>query len=390
MNSINIYPQLRFSEFNDSWTKKTTKEIAPLQRGFDLPISELTAGEYPVVFSNGALKTHNKYMAKAPGVVTGRSGTIGKVTYVEMNFWPHNTALWVTDYCGNDPKYIYYFYYQFKLERLGTGSGVPTLNRNDVHSVIKYIPSLPEQHKIAAFLSAVDKKIQILQKKKELLEQYKKGLMQKIFSREIRFKDENGQDYPEWEEKRLEDMGVTYSGLNGKSGSDFGSGLPFITYKQIFDDSKIEISKFDHVIIHEGENQNIAKYGDVFFTTSSETRLEVGFSSVLLDDLSPLYLNSFCFGFRINSHDELKPEFARYLFRSEPFREMIARLSQGSTRYNLSKKEMMKLILPIPSTNEQILIATFLTKMDEKLESQSIQIDRTQQFKKGLLQQMFV
>jgi len=277
------------------------------------------------------------------------------------------------------------------LRRLATGTtSVAAIYTKDLLKMQIIIPSLPEQQKIAAFLSAVDKKIQLLQKKKELLEQYKKGLMQKIFSREIRFKDENGQDYPEWEEKRLEDMGVTYSGLNGKSGSDFGSGLPFITYKQIFDDSKIEISKFDHVIIHEGENQNIAKYGDVFFTTSSETRLEVGFSSVLLDDLSPLYLNSFCFGFRINSHDELKPEFARYLFRSEPFREMIARLSQGSTRYNLSKKEMMKLILPIPSTNEQILIATFLTKMDEKLESQSIQIDRTQQFKKGLLQQMFV
>jgi len=386
MNSINIYPQLRFSEFNDSWTKKTTKEIAPLQRGFDLPISELTAGEYPVVFSNGALKTHNKYMAKAPGVVTGRSGTIGKVTYVEMNFWPHNTALWVTDYCGNDPKYIYYFYYQFKLERLGTGSGVPTLNRNDVHSVIKYIPSLPEQHKIAAFLSAVDKKIQILQKKKELLEQYKKGLMQKIFSREIRFKDDNGQDYPEWEEKMLnyylsESKTRNYDNRFSKQdvlsvSGDYG----------IVNQIEFQGRSFAGALV---DNYHVVEPGDVVYTKSplkanpygiiKSNKGEAGIVSTLYAVYKPKeFLNSNFIDYYFQLDDNLN----RYL------RPLVHKGAKNDMKINNNRV----LIDPVlfPSLPEQERIVQFIELIDEKLRFLSSKLNLLTRFKKGLLQQMFV
>lgn len=165
---INKFPKLRFKEFTTDWLKIKIVDIAPLQRGFDLPVSKISDGEYPVVFSNGILKTHDEFKAEGPGVVTGRSGTIGKVTFVEKNYWPHNTSLWVTDFKGNDPKFIYYFYSNFKLERYGTGSGVPTLNRNDVHVQKRFIPNKIEQQKIASFLSAVDEKIQQLSRKKRI------------------------------------------------------------------------------------------------------------------------------------------------------------------------------------------------------------------------------
>jgi type I restriction enzyme M protein len=200
-----------------------------------------------------------------------------------------------------------------------------------------------------------------------LLEKYKTGLIQKLFSQEIRFKNENSKPYPEWKRISMGKIGKTYNGLSGKNKDDFGNGKPYIQYKQIFDDSKIDINKFDFVRISENENQSKAQFGDVFFTTSSETPHEIGFSSVLLDEVEDLYLNSFCFGYRPNSLNELNPVFAQFLFRSEIFRREILKLAQGSTRYNMSKIELMKTLIPIPIIEEQIKIATILTAISEKI-----------------------
>lgn len=149
----------RLPGFSEEWKVKKVEEIAPLQRGFDLPTSQLKEGVYPVVYSNGILNHHSSFKVKAPGVVTGRSGTIGKVNYIEDDYWPHNTTLWVTDYKGNLPKYIYYLYMNIKLERFGTGSGVPTMNRNDVHSYQIPIPPFLEQQATAAILTDMTPKL---------------------------------------------------------------------------------------------------------------------------------------------------------------------------------------------------------------------------------------
>ncbi len=273
---------------------------------------------------------------------------------------------------------------------VGTGIGAGKLDTNDLKGLKINLPSLPEQQKIAAFLSAVDQKVLQLTRKKELMQQYKKGVMQQLFKQEIRFKDKHGNVFSEWEEKKLWEIGSTYNGLTGKSAQDFGEGYPYVSYKQIFDSSRIQIDKFDFVKIQPNEKQNTVEYGDIFFTTSSETRLEVGFSSVILDRIDNLYLNSFCFGYRIKYKSELLPEFARYLFRNAELRKKIIRLGQGSTRFNLSKIQMLKLIIELPSVEEQKAIASFLTMLENKIDTTQTQVLETQQFKKGLLQQMFV
>ena len=119
--------------------------------------------------SNGIGGYHSECKAMGPGVITGRSGTIGKVHYIETDYWPHNTALWVTNFKNNNPKFIYYFYQWFDLNRFGTGSGVPTLNRNDVHDTVVTIPSVNEQVKISAYLTKIDHLITLHQRKKNLL-----------------------------------------------------------------------------------------------------------------------------------------------------------------------------------------------------------------------------
>ena len=100
----------------EGWEVKSIGEFAPLQRGFDLPRNLIIDGDYPVVYSNGVLNYHNEYKVGGPGVITGRSGTIGKVTFVNSEYWPHNTSLWVTDFKGNNPKYVYYTAKELKIQ----------------------------------------------------------------------------------------------------------------------------------------------------------------------------------------------------------------------------------------------------------------------------------
>lgn len=169
----------------------------------------------------------------------------------------------------------------------------------------------------------------------------------------------------------LEALGTTFSGLTGKSKDDFGTGSSYIPYLNIFKNSRIDINEIGYVRIGEAESQNRCQYGDIFFTTSSETPDEVGMSSVLLDRVDELYLNSFCFGFRLHNFDTLLPEYARFLLRSTDFRLRVRGVAQGSTRFNLSKKGLLKLDLPIPSLEDQRKIAEVLTISERLLFCQS-------------------
>ena len=175
-------PEIRFAGFTDPWEQRKLGDVAPLQRGFDLPVNQMTPGPYPVVMSNGIGGWHSKYMVKGPGVVTGRSGTIGSLHYIEQNFWPHNTSLWVTSFNGNEPRFIYWLYASIGLERFGSGSGVPTLNRNDVHDLRVGFPcDVAEQRRIGTFFSRLDTLITLHQRKLELLQNIKKSLLDKMF-----------------------------------------------------------------------------------------------------------------------------------------------------------------------------------------------------------------
>ena len=177
-------PALRFPEFSGEWETKTMLEIAPLQRGFDLPKGNIQPGDIPVVYSNGIMSTHNQSKCIGPGVITGRSGTIGSFTFIPNGpYWPHNTALWVTNFCGNVPLFIYHLYSHIGIVRFASGSGVPTLNRNDVHKHITSIPSnLREQNKIASFLSLLDDRIEIQSKIIEEQETLLRSLRHKLLN----------------------------------------------------------------------------------------------------------------------------------------------------------------------------------------------------------------
>lgn len=178
-----------------------------LNRGFDLPDDKIVEGKYPVVASTSIKAYHNQFKVRAPLVVTGRSGSLGKVQYVDEDGWPLNTALYAKDFHGNNPKYVYYFLQTMHLEQYNAGVGVPTLNQNHLHSLKILIHDLPTQKKIASILSAYDNLIQNYKKQIQALqtaasELYKEWFVRFRFPRYQNAKFENG--IPEgWKVEKL-------------------------------------------------------------------------------------------------------------------------------------------------------------------------------------------
>lgn len=268
------------------------------------------------------------------------------------------------------------------------------INLSDLGNCLLSYPSLQEQTKIGDFFQKIDQVIELQQKALDTARDYKKSMLQKMFPQkgekvpQIRFDGFSG----DWEEFSLGDIGNSFTGLSGKTKEDFGLGSPFITYKTIF--AKSGIKNFidcELVKIDPKEKQSIVRRGDIFFTTSSETPEEVGLSSVLL--MNPkvnTYLNSFCFGVRILNPDILLPEFAQYLFRNPLSRKTIEVLAQGSTRFNISKSNFMKLIFYKTNIEEQQKIGAFFQKLDQQIEQQEKKLENYQQLKKAMLQRLFV
>lgn len=191
-----------------------------------------------------------------------------------------------------------------------------------------------------------------------------------------------------WSYVTLGDIATYYSGLTGKSAGDFGTGVPYVPYTNIYENGVLDSEQMDLVEVGPDENQSRVRYGDILVTGTSETRDEAGLTSVVLHDPGELYLNSFCFGVRLTS-DRLLPEFAAYVLRSAPVRREIVRLAQGSTRYNLSKREFMKLPIPVPPMEVQEHFGEMLAAWDlaaEKLENEAEAKERRQ---RGLMQQLF-
>ena len=175
--------------------------------------------------------------------------------------------------------------------------------------------------------------------------------------------------------KELKKIGYLYGGLTGKNKSDFKDGnAKFITYMNVFSNIAVKTDINNFVKISVNEKQNRVEYGDILFTSSSETPDECGMSSVLTEKvLEPLYLNSFCFGLRITEEDLLLPDFSKYLFRDDNIRKQINKAANGVTRFNISKKQFEKVVIPIPPLPVQQEIVNILdkfTQLEEKLKAE--------------------
>ena len=268
-------------------------------------------------------------------------------------------------------------------------SGQPGINAQEYADYSLLMPKLNEQQKIGSFFSNIDSLISLEQKKYDKLMQVKKSMLEKMFPKEgatvpeIRFAGFTG----EWEKKKLGDMGTTYTGLSGKTKSDFGHGMGrFVTYMNVFlnpvsDPNRTEAVEIDNT-------QNTVQHGDVFFTTSSETPEEVGMSSVWLDKTENIYLNSFCFGYRPT--ENIDPFYLAYMLRSNVIRKKITYLAQGISRYNISKNGVMEIEVPLPNFKEQQKIGSYFSHLDSLISLQQRKLEKLKNIKKSLLEKMFV
>lgn len=272
----------------------------------------------------------------------------------------------------------------YKIAQEGARNhGLLNVSTEDFFHSMLVFPPLEEQERITEILTQCDHVIELKEQKLDELKQLKKEFLRKMFpakgcdTPEIRFPGFTGT----WEQRKLGDIGETYTGLSGKTKADFGHGQArFVTYMNVFSNPISNPEMTEPIEID--PKQNEVEVGDVFFTTSSETPEEVGMSSVLLEKRGKTYLNSFCFGFRPS--EKIDSYYLAYMLRSESAREKIILLAQGISRYNISKNKVMEIAVSLPSLDEQKLIGQYFRQLDNLITFHQRELEETKTYKKIL------
>jgi len=410
---INI-PRLRFPDFTGEWEVKKLGEVAKKVNSGKTPLGgQSVYTEKGVLFirsqniNNNQLELDNptfipeeinkgmkNSIVKPNDILLNITGaSLGRSCVVPENFSLGNVNQHVCIIrlrTENNPRFLQPILSSQKgqniFSSLQTGSGREGLNFESIKSIELSFPTLPEQQKIATFLTAADDKLQALKKKKALLEQYKKGVMQKLFSQELRFKDENGGDFPEWEERKLSDLIRLQGGFAFKSKEFKTKGIPVIRISNISNDNNyINLSNVVYYDkINNAQKFTIEKW-DLIIAMSGAT---TGKSSIYnLDEIA--YLNQRVGLFRPIEKSLYYGFLIQFVF-SDLFKQQLEAFLVAGAQPNISSSDIERISLSYPSSNEQSKIATFLSTLDEKINQVAEQIAQTATWKKGLLQKMFI
>ena len=396
-----LLPELRFKGFDGEWINKSMNDFTKINQGLQIPISERFDKKEDDNFfyitneflRKGATKS---YFIKNPSesvicyeddILMTRTGNTGQVvTGVHGAFHNNFFKIKFDNTCS---KWFLYFFLtshktQHTILKLAGTSTIPDLNHGDFYKIRLNIPSLPEQQKIASFLSAVDEKIQQLTRKKELLEQYKKGVMQQLFSGKLRFKDENGEEFADWKLRKMNELLFEHKLNSTGKEKVFSVSVHKGLINQIEHLGRVFAAK-------NTDNYNLVKPGDIVYTKSPTGSFPLGIikqSKVNKDVIvSPLYgiftPETQGLGYMLNVYFESPINANNYLA------SIIQKGAKNTINITNTTFLSKKMKLPV-SKEEQNKIGNFLEQIDSKIESATQQITDTQTFKKGLLQKMFV
>ncbi|WP_168390303.1 restriction endonuclease subunit S [Acinetobacter indicus] len=375
-------PKLRFKEFDGDWSAQKYKDVLTIKYGKDHKLLE--DGEIPVYGTGGVMRYVNQYLYDGESILIGRKGTIDQPKYVNEKFWTVDTLFYSEIKQNIYPLFIYQHALQVNWLGLNEATGVPSLNTTSINNVDIYLPSKEEQTKIASFLSNVDEKISQLTQKHALLSQYKQGMMQKLFSQQIRFKADDGSEFGEWEDKTIEQI------ANFRRGSfpqPYGlpewldsNGFPFVQVYDVSDKmllkerTKIKISQLA------ADQSVFAKQGTLIITIQGSIGRIAKMQYDAYVDRTLLIFQSYNY--------EVDVDYFKYalflLFNIEKER------AEGAIIKTITKETLSKFIVQLPCLEEQTKIANFLSAIDQKIEVVAQQIEQAKTWKKGLLQQMFV
>jgi type I restriction enzyme, S subunit len=400
-------PRLRFPEFEGEWAEKKLGEIAErvISKNKENNLNVLTISAQNGLISQ--LEFFNKsvsakdvtgyYLLNKDDFAYNKSYSNGYPMGAIKRLTRYEKGIVSTLYIcfRNKPEFDNSFAEQYfeaglqnsELEKVAQegarNHGLLNIGVSDFFNIELTIPSLFEQTKIASFLTAADNKLTQLKKKKSLLEEYKKGVMQKIFSQELRFKDDNGEDFPEWEEKRLGDI-ATFSKGKGLSKADISDDgeIECIRYGELY-------TKYNEVIneVYSKTNVNktklvLSEANDVIIPASGETQIDIATASCVIK-------SGVALGGDLNIIKTINNGVFLSYYLNNRMKTEIANLAQGISVIHLYSKQLALLNISIPSLPEQTKIATFLSAIDERINHCSKQIERMEEWKKGLLQQMF-
>ena len=265
-----------------------------------------------------------------------------------------------------------------------TQTSIAHLTKEKLEAIPLPVPPGEEQVAITSALSDFDTLLDALDALIEKKRGLKAGAMQRLLTGRQRLPGFS----EAWGTMQIGTFGTTYGGLTGKTKRDFGTGTAsYIPFMNVMAGVTIDPSFLDSVDISAGETQNRVLQGDLLFNTSSETPEELAMSSVLTHNLGELYLNSFCFGFRL-SNRSFSPLYLAYYFRGSPGRTLMHAMAQGATRYNLSKRNFLNLKVNLPSGEEQEAIAGVLADMDAEIAALQARRAKAARLREGMMQEL--
>ncbi|HCU6971159.1 TPA: restriction endonuclease subunit S [Staphylococcus aureus] len=372
-------PELRFQGFEGEWEEKKLEDLIKVNSGKDY--KHLDKGDIPVYGTGGYMTSVSEPLSEIDAVGIGRKGTINKPYLLEAPFWTVDTLFYCTPKKETDILFILSLFRKINWKVYDESTGVPSLSKQTINKINRFVPTNKEQQKIGKFFSKLDRQIELEEQKLELLQQQKKGYMQKIFSQELRFKDENDKDYPDWEEENLGDLLIEVSDKTTTNNqytllSSTKNGLKSqeeYLKKQIAskDSTGYKILRLNQLVLSPQNlwlgNININQQFDFGIVSPSykvytlKNNFDIQFAKDLLK--SPKYIYE-------------------YALASEQGASIVRR------NLNLDLFHFIKVNLP--DLVEQKKIGFFLSEVDASIEMQSLKLNLLNKRKKGLLQKVFL
>ena len=379
-----LIPKLRFKEFEGDWIKVEIGDTCTVKTGGKDTQDRIENGKYPFFVRSNTVERINSYSFDGEAILTSGDGVgVGKnFHFINGKFDYHQRVYALHSFKSN---FLGAFIYQVFVEkfykrvmRLSAKNSVDSVRMNMITEMKIAFPSLKEQQKIATFLTSVDSKLQQLNKKKELLANYKKGVMQQLFSQQLRFKNDNGTDFSDWEFLR---GNVLFKSISDKK---HNSDLPILAITQDQGAIPREMINYKMIVTEKSvASYKVVQIGDFIISLRSfqggiEYSNYHGICSPAYNILRPS---------SENVHGEFYKVYLKTTFYIKQLQKKLEGIRDGKM---ISYKYFSEIKLPFPSLKEQQKIANYLSAIDTKIENVQTQITKTQAFKKGLLQQMFV
>ena len=397
-------PSYRFTDYDEPWSEKKLGEIIDINSGESpakfhegytpyVKVDDLNYCDKYLTTTKTYVDTNNKikkiekgsivFPKRGAAILTNKIRILNTKAYMDTNMMSLSTD-------KSNLEFLYTVISNVGLYKIADTSTIPQINNKHILPYIVSLPSLPEQTAIGSFFQDIDQLISLQQRKLEVFKEQKKTYLKLLFPAK-------GQTKPslrfagfedDWKEVKLGEVGETYTGLSGKTKEDFGHGEgKFITYVNVFNNPLTDLYGLDSVEID--DKQRRVQYGDVLFTTSSETPEDVGLSSVWMGTEDNVYLNSFCFGYRPQK-GIFDLYYLAFVLRSFSVRKEFMLLAQGISRFNISKTKIMDMSIYVPSLPEQEAIGSFFQDLEKAITKQEEKVNQLKESKQTLLRKMFI